>query len=143
MPLIPLESGTVDQLGFDITTAAAAGGVVRLGIYDSDATHRPANLLVDTGTIDSTSTGWKKSTVFTGVPLVGGQLYWMVFVAQVAAPVIRTVNSFSPLVSTDDTSISGVTGYRASPAANAPLGAAWGTTYNAATISPFMRAHVV
>jgi hypothetical protein len=143
MPFIPLESGTLDQLGVDVTTASGAGGVIRLGLYDSDSTHRPANLLVDAGTVDASTAGWKKSATFTGIPVVAGQLYWIVACNQVSIAGIRVINSFSPLVTTDDAAVTGATGYRGTVATSAPLPATWGVTFNASTLAALARAHVV
>lgn len=41
-------------LALDVTSAATAGGLYRLGIYDEDANGDPGELILDAGTIDAT-----------------------------------------------------------------------------------------
>lgn len=54
---------TFTGISIYVDVAAAAGGVVRLGIYDTDSRGRPGNLVLDAGTVASTSTGVKTITI--------------------------------------------------------------------------------
>lgn len=65
IPIRITHAVTVDRLGVEVvTTPGGTGSVVRLGIYRHDtATDLPKDLLVDAGTVDTTSTGMKAATV--------------------------------------------------------------------------------
>lgn len=65
-----------------VDVAASAGGVVRMGIYNADSRGRPNNLVLDAGTIDSTTTGIKTITISKS--LTAGK-YYTVAVCQTAA----------------------------------------------------------
>jgi len=72
---IPQQSGTIVRLSINVTSAGAAGSVVRLGMraYDA-ANNKPGALIVDGGTVVTTGTGVKEVTisqaVTAGVPFV-------------------------------------------------------------------------
>jgi hypothetical protein len=74
-------AGTIDRIGVYIT-AGAGSSVVRLGIY-STSSGIPGSLLVDGGTVATTSTGFKEVTVSQ---VVSAGLYWLAAVAQTATP---------------------------------------------------------
>jgi hypothetical protein len=72
----------IDQLACEVTTLTASS-VARMGLYLSDGTGgKPATLLLDAGTIDSSTTGVK--TIAISQVLQGQRLYWLAFVAQTA-----------------------------------------------------------
>ena len=82
---LPVEFGaplTIDRLGVSITTAGA-GSTVRLGIYASAANGYPGALLLDAGTIDSSTTGLKEITMSLAVR--AGR-YWLAAAAQGGTP---------------------------------------------------------
>lgn len=54
----------VTKLGFQVTTLATAGGLARLGIYRA-INGQPVDLVVDAGTIATTSIGAKEITIST------------------------------------------------------------------------------
>jgi hypothetical protein len=74
-----------DRLGTDITSAGSTGAVVRLGLYTNarGATGGqpcyPNALIVDAGTVDSTTTGSKELTIDV---LLDPGIYWAVGVSQ-------------------------------------------------------------
>jgi hypothetical protein len=74
-------SVTLDRLSIEVvTTPGGTGSVVRLGIYNHNATtHLPDTLLVDAGTVDTTTTGTKEATI--SQTLAAGT-YWLAAVAQ-------------------------------------------------------------
>ena len=53
---------TVDRIAVNIQGAGSAGAVVRLGIYESN-NGVPGALVLDAGTVDTTSTGTKTITI--------------------------------------------------------------------------------
>ena len=87
-PFFSVRAGTIDRLCFRVTTAAAAGGLARMGIYQAtgETNLYPNNLIVDTGTISTTTTGIKNFTV--NVALAANTLYWFVINFGTAAPSI-------------------------------------------------------
>lgn len=80
----------VDRLASEITTAGAAGCVIRMGIYNSNDSDMPDMLQVQSSAIDGTTTGVKEATI--DVTLKPG-LYWLAFVNQVATTSTRTLLS--------------------------------------------------
>lgn len=86
----------ITELGCEVVTAGSAGAVARLGLY-TNGQGRPGDLVYDTGTVATTSTGVKS---FTGlrIPLRRG-IYWLALAPQVATAVFRGINEFySPLL---------------------------------------------
>ncbi len=79
-PFVAWQSLTIDRIGFEITTAGAAGALARAAIYARDpATGAAGALVLDSGTTAADSTGVKNLTVSTA--LTAG-LYWVGVVAQ-------------------------------------------------------------
>jgi hypothetical protein len=74
VPILIPAGVTVSALGVNVTTLGA-GETMRLGIYD-DATGIPTNLMLDAGTIDASTTGYKEITGLTQA-LTPGR-YWIV-----------------------------------------------------------------
>lgn len=72
--------------------SAGDAGNARLGIYDSDRNCYPSRLLLDAGTVDTSSTGLKAITIRQG--LARG-LKWLVAVFN-ATPTVRTVDVAGP-----------------------------------------------
>lgn len=88
-PLIISETTTFDRIAAEVTTAGAAGSVVRLGVYADDGTGFPGALVLDAGTINGTSVGAQALTI--SLTLDPG-LYWIGAVAQTATATMRTFN---------------------------------------------------
>jgi hypothetical protein len=88
---------TFDRIGIDVVTAAAATGVARLAIYQSDATGGlPGTLVLDAGTVDIASTGGKAITI--SQQLTAG-FYWLAIVGQTATGgAVRATVSYDPMV---------------------------------------------
>lgn len=76
-----LPAGTLDRLGVWITSGGAAGSVVRLGLYGTTG-GVPGTLLVDGGTVGSTTTGFKEVTISQ---VITAGLYWVGADNQVAS----------------------------------------------------------
>lgn len=95
---VPMSVGpmTIDVVGFEVTTLAGAGSLVRLGLYDVKPTEMvPGALLVDCGTADATTLGVKQITLAT--PFVwGGGVLWVSVTSQgtpTPHPVVRSLTS--------------------------------------------------
>lgn len=85
---------TADRIGIEVVTAGSAGSVHRLGIW-ANSSGVPGTLLVDAGTVDSTTTGAKELTISQSI--AANTLYWA-GVAQQGNPTTRAVIrvSFNP-----------------------------------------------
>jgi hypothetical protein len=74
---VPLAS-----IGLQVTTAVAST-TIRLGIYADNGSGMPGALILDAGTIDSSTTGFKEITISQAV---GPGLLWLAGVAHTGAP---------------------------------------------------------
>lgn len=77
---------TVDRIACRVTTAGSAGAVARMGIYQDDGTGYPGALVLDAGTVATTTTGVKEIVI--NQTLQPG-LYWLVVGGQ-GAPATNT-----------------------------------------------------
>ena len=68
---------TIDRIGVQVQVAQATAST-RFGIYESGADGLPSKLLIDAGTIDSSTTGFKEITV--NQALRGPRIYWGAYV---------------------------------------------------------------
>lgn len=92
MYFTPIDVGksfTMDRIGCGITLGAASS-VIRLGIYRSGANGFPDALLLDAGTVDSSTTGNKELTISQAVP--AGR-FWLAAVAQGGTPTCNVVTT--------------------------------------------------
>lgn len=88
---------TIDTIACEVTAAVAAT-TVRLGLYGSASTDMPGGLVLDAGTIDSSTTGIKTITLSPTLRIPAG-LWWLASVAQGGSPTLRTIgNSAAPPV---------------------------------------------
>jgi hypothetical protein len=88
-PLYIAKSTSINKLGLYVATLAASS-TIRLGVFaNSTASNSayPGTLVVDAGSVDSTTTGSKVITLGTAITLNPG-LYWLAAVAQGGAPVV-------------------------------------------------------
>ncbi len=76
---------SIDRLAIEVTTLQAAS-LMRLGLYTSKANTEPGDLIVDGGTVDTSTTGVKEATV--DVALQPG-LYWTVWEQDTASIGLR------------------------------------------------------
>lgn len=83
-PFIVSKTITLDRIGVNCTTLIASGGL-RLGIY-SDTNGEPGALVLDAGTIDTSTTGVKTITI--NQQLTAG-LYWLVAASNSATHAFR------------------------------------------------------
>lgn len=85
---------TFDRIACSVTAGGTAGAVVRLGIYNDDSNGLPSTLILDAGTVASTTTGVKEITI--SQTLAAGS-YWLAEAAQVAGCTLTadtSVNGF-------------------------------------------------
>jgi hypothetical protein len=81
---VPLRAGTLIRVACNVTTATAAGGVLRLGLYADSGFGYPGLLVADWGTVACDTTGTKEITISTAV---NDALYWFVICEQVQSGV--------------------------------------------------------
>jgi len=100
-PLFIQESVTIDRLGVECTTLSAST-TWRIGLYNSDSNGLPTTVLLDAGTVDTSTTGLKSITV--SQTLAAG-LYFIAGVWQggTVSPTMRTyqvtLGNWSPVAS--------------------------------------------
>ena len=78
------EDITIDQLAIYISTAAAAGGVARMGLYADDGTLHPGQLIYDSGEIGTTTTGPKTAAPPSPIVIAKGTPFWTCLLCGVA-----------------------------------------------------------
>ena len=88
-PLTLASAITIDRIAIEVTGAGTAGSVCRLGLYSDDG-GKPGALLVDAGTVDTTTTGVKEVTV--SQVLSAGRV-WLAAVQQGAPATLATVRT--------------------------------------------------
>lgn len=98
-PLYLPRAGSITDLACEcVTTPGGTGSVVRMGVYADDGTGYPGALLVDAGTVDTTTTGVKTLTLGTALSLAAGR-YWLAGVGQGAPapnPTMRLDGTTTP-----------------------------------------------
>jgi hypothetical protein len=62
MPFHTVESITINQASFEVTSAGNPSDACRLGLYESDGNWQPGALVADWGQLVNDSTGWKHIT---------------------------------------------------------------------------------
>lgn len=75
LPIFTKTQKTLDQLACSVTTAAAAGKVIRMGLYTADSNLNVGNLIADGGNLAADATGDKafsiSATIAPGAYLIG------------------------------------------------------------------------
>jgi hypothetical protein len=92
VPFLLTEQHNFDQIGISVSTAGAAGGLARLGIYEAGANGLPGALVQDAGTVTTDTTGVKIITIGR---LLQPNLYFLALVADVPATVCHAPASVS------------------------------------------------
>lgn len=78
---------SIDQVSWEVSTLQV-GGLAKIGIYDGNA-GIPNNLIVESGDLDTSSTGLKTDAV--NAQLVGGNWYWLAIVFNNVATLAGTL----------------------------------------------------
>ena len=84
VPFLVRKSFTADRISGFLNTNGAANSVWRLGIYNDDGSAYPGSLLLDAGTV-AVSAGAPSTKEITISQALTPGLYWLAYVAQVAA----------------------------------------------------------
>ena len=110
----PINTLTVNQMQFEITTAAA-NTLSKLVIY-SDQNSTPKNKLYESTDISSATTGLK--TISTSFTFTGGTVYWLGVVTNSNSVSIRTIPqaNYQPIFHMSDSSTSMYNGWYISAA---------------------------
>jgi hypothetical protein len=111
--------GTVNAIGFKVTTVGGASNKTRVGLFTNllDTVLTPGKLIVgvDTGEIDSNASTGVKETALTGGPLLDAGLYWLVLwqgAGTAATYASVAVGGTEDILGVDDT-LTGITGISA------------------------------
>jgi hypothetical protein len=90
MPIYIPALTTFNSIAITVNSTAV-GGVHRLGIYGSTAGNRPGTLVLDAGTVDSSTTGVKQISISQ---TLSAGIHWLVAVPQTALAHYRGFQSF-------------------------------------------------
>jgi len=97
------EGITIDQLAIYIYTAAAAGGVARMGLYADNGALYPGQLIYDSGEISTTTTGPKTAAPPSPIVIAKATPFWTCLLCGVAVPKLKSSNSsYQPTLGTDN-----------------------------------------
>lgn len=94
-PWLLEQATTIDRIGVDISTAAAAGTLVRPALYADNGTGYPGSLVVDPGTLAADAVAVVSATISQAL---APALYWVGFVGQGAAVTARSAYGYEPVV---------------------------------------------
>jgi len=83
---IEIASCTANLMWFGYVGTGVAGATVRGGIYNSDSSGFPGTLLIDAGTVDASTTGYKSIAI--NITLPTGR-FWIAGVSQGGAPTVQ------------------------------------------------------
>lgn len=92
-PIQIYKDATAISLNVQVTSAGTTGSLIRLGIYSDDGNLLPGALLLDAGTVDSSTTGLKTITISQ---LLTRGVYWLAGAGQGAPgtnPTVVTLNN--------------------------------------------------
>ena len=87
------EDIAIDQLAISIYTAAAAGGVARMGLYADNGALHPGQLLYGSGGISTTATGLKTAAPPSLIVIAKATPFWTCFLCGTAAPKLKSSDS--------------------------------------------------
>jgi hypothetical protein len=141
IPFIPQRDLSVDAIAIGVVTAAA-GGLVRCGIYADDGQGTPDGApLVETIDFDASTTGTKEDTGAT-ISLTAGTMYWLATIGSTTAA-IRAVprTALAHLFSNPATNVGIIGWFRngwtyATPLPTLPISI---SPYNTTSPTPFLR----
>lgn len=88
-PFVVTRTISIDRIAIEVTTLALAT-VVRLGIYNDDGSVFPGSLLLDAGTVDTSTAGLKTITISQ---TLSPGLYWLAAATGATSPELRAVTT--------------------------------------------------
>lgn len=104
IPFFAPFQGTINRIAVNVTIVAGAGGVLRLGLYSSDANFMPSALIADSGSI-ATDVGVGLKSFNPGVT-TDGSLLWLVHLAGTSAATLSSCGIGSALFFGVDSALS-------------------------------------
>lgn len=93
-----VRGATLGSIQFEVTSAAASGGLAKIGIYKAvgDTNVFPSGLIFESGNIDVTSTGIKSIDLTgSGISLKENTLYWFAYMGGTAAATVRVAGGLT------------------------------------------------
>ena len=87
--LVGPDGMSIDRIGAVVSTSAATS-LMRLGVYEDDGGGQPGNLLVDAGTVDTSTTGLKEIVI--AETLTAG-IWWLAGVTQTQTATFRAITN--------------------------------------------------
>lgn len=125
VPFVLDETNTVDRIALNITGAAAAGKLLRIGLYSSiPGTYFPDALIVDSGALAADGTGIKIATISQS--LVANTLYFLAAVTD-GTPTVTAMSNSTLIFGHTDAADSGGRAMTTRAFTYAALPASWGT----------------
>ena len=130
---------TWTEIGIEVTTAAA--GNARLGIYRIDmSTGEAGDLVLDAGTVDTSTTGLKPITISQSLDI---GFYALVAIFD-ATPTVRRGNSYHPWwIGSFSPSVAGLTSYKSVTYGTLPSSAAGSIIYTGGFAAPTVWLRIV
>lgn len=136
VPMSPPRDMAVDRVALNITSAAAGGKLIRIGLYAASlVTGLPGALLAASGAIAADATGLKTATI--DYKLKAGQLYWLAAVTD-GTPTVTSTTGARSLFGVDDAADSGGGASVTRVFVYAALPATWGTVAAYVGPSPYL-----
>lgn len=132
-PICIEKSQTYTRIGVYVSTASTSGTDGRLGIFELDSQGLPGNVVVDAGTVDTSTTGTKEITISETLQ---GKYYLGVVFNSTASLVVASINTeglvawagFSTANNSSDTTLFLDSFHDATAAFNDPAGSTSRTT---------------
>lgn len=141
VPFVPLADMAVDRVAANITSAAAAGKLIRIGLYDADpVSGAPRNLLAASGAIAADATGLITATI--DQKLRSDRLYWLACVSD-GTPTLTSTTGARAVLGVTDASDSGGGASVTRVFAYAALPTSWGTIAAYVGPSPYLVVRAV
>lgn len=141
VPFVPPSDMAIDRVAGNITGGAAAGKLIRIGLYDADpVSGAPRNLLVASGAIAADATGLISVTV--DQKLRSDRLYWLACVSD-GTPTLTSTTGARAVLGMTDASDSGGGASVTRVFAYAALPTPWGTIAAYAGPSPHLVVRAV
>lgn len=110
-PFIVSKTTKFDVIRFWVTSVSTAGHS-RAGIYRDNGNNFPGALIFDTGSIDTTGTGAKDTTITASLQIFQPGLYWLAYEQDTATGQYRIMNSVTNCLSLmGHTNVATVQGY--------------------------------
>jgi len=140
LPVCFPTSFTADQIALNVTVAASAGKLLRLGLYAATAAGLPGVLLADSGALAADTAAPFAAAATISQAIVAGTLYWLAVASDGAPTVTSTTTAVAQLGA--DTAAAGLYGGVLRVFTYGALPTPWGTHsgYSTALANILLRA---